>query len=179
MIYIFINFGKMVVQTQPPNGFSGTHRWVLGSTTCMGATDGFEGKCWEWAMLAHPWKPPMFPSWWLNHPIEKICSSKWVHLPQIRVKIAYTWNHHRTTYLFLVPVEFSLFVNVCWVQWWFIDFEKCSFVWWMVLAEWSCLFFFISAYIHLLDMLWLSVGVSLSLTSGQLLSTGQLVTCYV
>lgn len=36
-------------------------------------------------------------------------------------------------------------------------------------------FLFISAYIHLLDILWLFLGVSLSLTSGQLLSTGQFV----
>ena len=28
-----------------------------------------------------------WPRWWLNHPIEKICSSKWVHLPQIGVNI--------------------------------------------------------------------------------------------
>ena len=31
--------------------------------------------------------------WWFQ-PIWKICSSKWVHLPQIGVKIKNVWNHH-------------------------------------------------------------------------------------
>ena len=25
----------------------------------------------------------IIPSWWLNHPLQKICSSKWAHLPQV------------------------------------------------------------------------------------------------
>ena len=33
-------------------------------------------------------------SWWLNQPIWKIWSSKWVHLSQIGVKIKNIWNHH-------------------------------------------------------------------------------------
>ena len=33
-------------------------------------------------------------------PIWKICSSKWVHLPQIGVNIKNIWNHHLGNYLF-------------------------------------------------------------------------------
>ena len=44
-------------------------------------------------------------SWWLNQPIGKICSSKWVHLPQIEVKIQNLWNHHP--------------VNEWFSSWWF------------------------------------------------------------
>ena len=35
---------------------------------------------------------PGFSCWWLNQPSWKICSSTWVHLPQIGVKINF-WNH--------------------------------------------------------------------------------------
>ena len=31
---------------------------------------------------------------WLNQPIWKICSSKWVHLPKIGLKNKHVWNHH-------------------------------------------------------------------------------------
>ena len=44
----------------------------------------------------HPWKNQWEwqAGWWLNQPIWKICSSKWVHLPQIGVKIKNIWDHH-------------------------------------------------------------------------------------
>ena len=29
----------------------------------------------------------VFSGWWLNQPISKICSSNWVHLPQVGVEI--------------------------------------------------------------------------------------------
>ena len=33
------------------------------------------------------WPSSQKEDWWLNQPIGKICSSKWVHLPQIGMKI--------------------------------------------------------------------------------------------
>ncbi len=39
-------------------------------------------------------------SWWLNQPLWKICSSNWVHLPQIGVKIKNIWNHHLAMWYF-------------------------------------------------------------------------------
>ena len=38
-------------------------------------------------------KLSFFSSWWLNQPNWKICSSKWVHLPQVGVKIQNVGNH--------------------------------------------------------------------------------------
>ena len=38
-------------------------------------------------------------SWWLNQPIWKICSSKWVHLPQMGLKIKNVWNHQHVYHL--------------------------------------------------------------------------------
>ena len=39
-------------------------------------------------------KEILVTSWWLNQPIWKICSSKWVHLPQVGMNIKNIWNHH-------------------------------------------------------------------------------------
>ena len=37
----------------------------------------------------------LFSGWWLNQPLWKICSSKWLHLPPIFVvKIKNMWNHY-------------------------------------------------------------------------------------
>ena len=33
-----------------------------------------------------------YGGWWLNQPIWKICSSKWVHLPQVGMKINKNWK---------------------------------------------------------------------------------------
>ncbi len=39
--------------------------------------------------------PPIpIPSWWLNQPLWKICSSNWIISPGIGVKIKDIWNHH-------------------------------------------------------------------------------------
>ena len=43
-------------------------------------------KTWSWRCFKVIRDTP-FTGWWLNQPIWKICSSKWVHLPQIGVKI--------------------------------------------------------------------------------------------
>ena len=40
---------------------------------------------------------PNIPSWWLNQPIWKICSSNWIVSPGFGVKIKNVWNHHRDT----------------------------------------------------------------------------------
>ena len=37
----------------------------------------------------------MKTSWWLNQPLWKICSSNWVHLPQVGMNIKNIWNHHQ------------------------------------------------------------------------------------
>ena len=33
-----------------------------------------------------------YGGWWLNQPIWKICSSKWVHLPQVGMKVNKNWK---------------------------------------------------------------------------------------
>ena len=50
------------------------------------------------------------PGWWFQ-PLWKICSSKWVHLPQIGMKIKNIWNHHQDT---------------GWPQW---DTQKTNHIW--------------------------------------------------
>ena len=65
--------------------------------------------------------PISFSGWWLNQPIWKICSSNWVHLPQMGVKIKNIWNHHLVLVergYFLAPVsELNLRWKTVTAQW--------------------------------------------------------------
>ena len=40
-----------------------------------------------WVICGGSWRKKTLSGWWLNQPIGKICSSKWVHLPQIGMNI--------------------------------------------------------------------------------------------
>ena len=83
----------------------------------------------RWATLSCPNNPSHFGTapkgrhgppqravsgWWLNQPIWKICSSKWVHLPQIGMENIVFENHHLGFCCFsCVCVCVSLSLSIC------------------------------------------------------------------
>ena len=74
---------------RPPISWGGLH-WVGGKYPPNFPEASNIGR-WDEAKIGHcffacsqPKMTRMFSGWWLNQPIWKICSSKWVHLPQIR-----------------------------------------------------------------------------------------------
>ena len=88
------------------NGYLGRLCQINGSFV-MDSMDTYQGygitvmyqtpRIWIQSNISHDsaWLLISDPSWWLNQPIWKICSSKWVHLPQIGMNINKNiWNHH-------------------------------------------------------------------------------------
>jgi len=67
--------------------------------------NGIQSDSWPWTASSS--------GWWFQ-PIWKICSSKWVHLPQVGMKIKHVWHHHKNAHsknLWLYIYQFH------WILW--------------------------------------------------------------
>ena len=96
ILYIIFHFQNVI------NGGSRCHaisNYCIGHNNSPGSST-FARSLLQWLLL---YKPRFFikrsfkrlARWWLNQPSWKICSSKWVHLPQIGVTIKkYLSCHH-------------------------------------------------------------------------------------
>ena len=81
------------------------------------------GRCATWQWNKYMYIYIYISSWWLNQPLWKICSSKWVHLPQIGVKIKkmkapprFVWQHTSRTYKHgIIPSTFLLGWCICYL----------------------------------------------------------------